>query len=222
MDSKINNIKNIVWNDHIYNEFIDYLISIKDEKYKIFQSKLIPNNTYKMIGIRIPILRKIAKHILKTNYDEFIKLSKNIYLEEVLLNAIIISNITDREKQINYIKRLIPYLNNWCLCDTFCTSMKCVKKDLEFYYSFFTKYNSRMKIVIYLNYYLSDKYIDRVFNEIENINSDDYYIKMAISWLLCEAYVNYEHKVNNFLDKCNDKEIINMTKSKIRDSKKIK
>lgn len=50
-------IENIVWTNEIYKKFIDYLFSIKDEKYKEFNSKLLKNDT-KVIGIRIPILKK--------------------------------------------------------------------------------------------------------------------------------------------------------------------
>lgn len=222
MDNKIEEFVYKKWNKNTYNKFINYLKSIKDDKYMLFQSKLIPNNTYKIIGIKIPKLRNIAKNILKTDYNEFINISDNKYLEEVLLKSFIISKIKNKEEQIRYINNLIPLLNNWCLCDSFCSSMKCIKNNLEFYYNFFNKYNSRVKIVIYLNYYLCDEYIDKVFNEIKSIKTNDYYINMAISWLLCTAYTKYKDKVIEYLNTCQNEDIIKMTKLKIRDSKKIK
>ena len=37
------------------------LISLSEEKYKIFQTKLVPDNKYEILGIRVPILRNFAK-----------------------------------------------------------------------------------------------------------------------------------------------------------------
>ena len=49
------------WNAEEYKEFVKYLISLKDKKYKEFHSSLVLNSKYEMIGIRVPIMRKIAK-----------------------------------------------------------------------------------------------------------------------------------------------------------------
>ena len=222
MDTTIIKFKYNLWNKKTYNKFITYLKSISDDKYALFQTKLIPNNKYNIIGVRIPILRKIANIIFKGDYNKFISISNNNYLEEILIKSFIISKIKNRDEQIKYIQDLIPLLNNWCLCDTFVSSMKCIKLDLDFYYNFFSKYNNRIMVVVFLNYYLIDEYIDKVFDKISNIETDDYYINMAISWLMCEAYVNYKNRVNNYLNNCKNDDIIKMTKSKIRDSRKIK
>lgn len=69
---KLNNIK---WNKDSYNEFINYLYSYQDIKYRKFHKKLILDD--KLIGIRIPILKKISKEISKTDYKSFIKYNKH-------------------------------------------------------------------------------------------------------------------------------------------------
>ena len=68
-----------------------------------------------------------------------------------------------------------------------------------------------------LDYYLNDNYIDRVLKIVTSIESDKYYINMAISWLLSEAIVKYEDKVIDIL-KCKklNKFIQNKTISKIQ------
>jgi len=73
-----------------------------------------------------------------------------------------------------------------------------------------------------LNYYLSDNYIDRVLNIISNIESDYYYINMAISWLISVAIINYEDKIIEVLkSKKLNKFVQNKAISKIQDSKLI-
>lgn len=50
------------WNKENYKEFVKYLISIQDENYKKFHNSLVLNSKYKMIGIRVPIMRDIANN----------------------------------------------------------------------------------------------------------------------------------------------------------------
>ena len=40
------------------------LVSMADEKYRVFQSKLLPGTNH-LIGVRLPELRKLAKRIAK-------------------------------------------------------------------------------------------------------------------------------------------------------------
>ncbi len=49
------------WKEETYKEFVKYLISLQDIKYKEFHSSLVLNSKYEMIGIRVPVMRNIAK-----------------------------------------------------------------------------------------------------------------------------------------------------------------
>ena len=56
-----------------YQELLSLLLSLKDEKYAAFQKPLC-NSDYEIIGIKIPVLKKIAKEHYKDkdlNMDEF-------------------------------------------------------------------------------------------------------------------------------------------------------
>ena len=59
-----------VWDKEKYNEYIEYLISLRDEKLEKFNKKIIPTK-YKILGIKIPILKKIAKKISSTDIQTF-------------------------------------------------------------------------------------------------------------------------------------------------------
>ena len=54
------------------------LFEKQDLKYKEFHSSLCPN-VDKIIGVRVPELRKIAKDISVKDYDEFLTNAKNEY-----------------------------------------------------------------------------------------------------------------------------------------------
>ena len=86
------------WNRDKYRQFIEYLISIQDLKYKEFHSSLVLNSKYEMIGIRVPIMRDIAKKIAKGNIEEFLEYAQDRYYEEVMIQGLVISHIKDEKE----------------------------------------------------------------------------------------------------------------------------
>ena len=64
------------WNKESYKEFVKYLISLQDLKYKEFHSSLVLNSKYEMIGIRVPVMRNIAKEIVKvSSIEDFLEIA---------------------------------------------------------------------------------------------------------------------------------------------------
>lgn len=59
-----------VWNDKNYQKFLDELVTLCDSKYLAF-NKSIVFTKYKMLGIRVPIMRSLAKDISKTDFIIF-------------------------------------------------------------------------------------------------------------------------------------------------------
>ena len=83
------------WKEQTFLELTNYLQTLSDEKYKNFNDKII-NTSYKTLGLRTPVLKKISKEIMKTNYLDFITFanSSNIY-EVQILSGLVISNMSD-------------------------------------------------------------------------------------------------------------------------------
>ena len=78
-------------------DITEQLFLLKDEGYKEFHSRLIPDiSPEKIIGIRVPVLRKLAKELVKSGEAwEFIKTLPHFYYEENNLHAFIIEQIKD-------------------------------------------------------------------------------------------------------------------------------
>ena len=220
-------IESIKWNKKTYNEFIKYLISLSDENYKKFHSNIV-NTKLDIIGIRVPVMRNIAKKLLKTNIEDYFKLVQNNYYEEIFIYGIVLANSSE-ELIGKYLIDFISRIDNWAICDSFSSSLKIINKKQGKYWIYFTnlidldkEYQTRVSIVIMMNYYLSDQYIDRVLKIVTSINSEYYYINMAISWLLSVAIIDYKEKVLELLkSKKLSKFIQNKTISKIQDSYRI-
>ncbi len=196
-----------------------------DEQYRQFNQNMIKGSS-PIIGVRIPELRKIAKKIKKNNYEEFMQEYEGIYFEEKLLKGLIIAS--DAQLFQKNIWNFIKEIDSWCLCDTFCTTCKFIKEDLDKYFSYIEKmlesdeeFTIRLGFVLLLNYYINDEYVDKIITYTQKYYPY-YYVNMAISWLLSEIYVTYPEKIIKLLEQNTLNDFIKLkTIEKINDSYRV-
>ena len=192
------------WNKEEYKEFIDYLFDIRDIKYRDFHSKLGVGGN--VIGIRTPILKIIAKDICKGNYIEFLELLREDYYEEVTLCGLIVSNIKAFDTSIKYLDIYKERINNWASCDLFCSSYKIVNKYKDYYWKYINdNINSdnlwirRMCYVLIISYYIENRYLDDIFVLCDKYNTSDYYVQMAVAWLISICFIKYRDKTMEYI-----------------------
>ena len=198
----------------MYKKIRTDLLNLQDEKYKEFHSSLCPG-TDNIIGVRIPILKNYAKKLAKSEkFKDYISFNKTIYYEEVMLQGILIGLVknTDIKEILNMVENFIPKIDNWAVCDIFCAGLKIVNKNKELFWNFIKKYlkskkefELRFAIIIMLDYFTEEKYIDKVLNYLDNIKHDGYYVKMAIAWAISVAFIKcntatMKYLKNNNLD----------------------
>lgn len=218
------------WNEQNYKMFVEYLISLKDEKYKEFHKSLVLDSKYEMIGIRVPIMKNIAKQIAKaSNIEDFLEYSKDNYYEEIMIQGLVISHIKDEKIFYRYFKKHINKIDNWALCDTFCSAIKIVEKYEEKYFKEMInlsleekEFISRVGLVTILAHFINEKNLDIIFETLNKIETDKFYINMAEAWLVCEMYIKYPDKTLEFIKNNNlNKFTQNKSISKIRDSYRV-
>lgn len=219
---------NIIWNRNSYCEYIKYLKTLSDKEYKKFNSKIIYTK-YEMLGIRMPILKNIVKDIFKGNYKAFLNISDINYYEEVMIRLLVIASLKSINELMLYWDEAVELIDNWALCDSFCGSLKIVIKNREFFLNVIDKllksnktYSIRVGLVLLLNYYVSEEYLNLIFNYLDNIKSDEYYVNMAKAWLICEIFTKYQDYGLNYLKNNKlDSFTINKAISKVRDSYRV-
>lgn len=196
------------------------LYKYQDLEYKKFNDRIIVTK-YPTIGIRVPTIRKVSKEI---NAEEFIKTYKLHYYEEMLLYIFCLSKIKDDNKIMTYVDNFMKYIDCWSLCDTLCSNLGFVKKDLDRYYDWINKYLNndnefyvRFALVMFLKYYKDGSYLSRILDGVKSIHIDKYYSNMAIAWLLCELYISYPKVISTFIISQN-KEVQKMFNRKVKDS----
>lgn len=200
------------------------LFENKDLKYKEFQKKLIPNiDETKIIGVRIPILHKIAKAL---DGDDF----SWEYFEEVMLHGFHIGyGNYSFEQRISLLDDFVLHIDNWAVCDSVASTLKFINNNKPDFFKYIKKYlNSsdeyqvRFAIVVLMNYYFDDDYIDFCLDYLKKIRSEYYYVNMASAWALSAAFIMYRDKTLEIIKSgCLTSEIQNMTISKIRDSFRV-
>lgn len=194
----------------IKQEIREKLYQMQDLKYKKFHSSLC-TNVDNIIGVQVPKLRAIAKELTKGKFREYLELDDITFYEEKVIQGLLIgiSRISIEETKI-YLEKFIPKIDSWAVCDTVCSSLKITNKYQEEMWQFLEKYiNSnkefeiRFVIVMYLDYYLNDNYIDKVIKNIKKVKSNKHYVQMAIAWLLSVSYIKQKEKTLEYLNNNN-------------------
>ncbi|MFR2464673.1 MAG: hypothetical protein ACLTA1_02640 [Clostridia bacterium] len=114
------------------------LVSKADEDYRLFNSKLIPTEDTSL-GVRIPVLRKMAVEIAKGNGAAFLDIPKGNCHEEILLEGFVLGRY--RCGYDEFIRRTNSFchrLTNWANCDSVCI----LKAGGALQGGFFSKYPS--------------------------------------------------------------------------------
>ncbi|MGN1330691.1 MAG: DNA alkylation repair protein [Clostridia bacterium] len=187
------------------NKIREKIFSLADEKYKEFHTSLCPN-TDNIIGVRVPILRKYAKELIKEGFEEnFLKI-ENQYYEEIMLKGMMIGlKKMEITTKLNYIENFVPLIDNWAICDTFVAGLKI--KEKEEFYNFIQKYldNSksefeiRFGLVSLLDYFIEKEYIIKIFQITEKIKKEEYYVEMAMAWLISICYIKFPKETLKYL-----------------------
>lgn len=207
----------------------DILFQCSDAEYKKFHSSLCPNIN-DIIGVRLPKLREIAKLVAKDNPINFLEEYKCEFYEEKMVYGLIIGYMkADFSTRLKYLDIFVPMIDNWAICDCCASTYKFTNKNLDEMYQYLQKYITsenefevRFACIMLMDYFLNDKYIDRVFEIYNNIKLDKYYVKMAIAWAISVAFVKYEEKTREFLqNNALDKFTFNKSLQKIIESNRV-
>ena len=146
-----------------------------------------------------------------------------------MIQGLVISHIKDEQVFYKYFKKHINKIDNWALCDTFCSAIKIVEKYEDKYFKEAVdmslsdkEFISRVGLIIILSHFISEKNLDTIFEVLNKIKSDLFYINMAEAWFVCELYIKYPKETKSFIKKNNlNKFTQNKAISKIHDSYRV-
>lgn len=174
---------------------------LADEPYRVFHSRLLPG-TENILGVRVPRLWKLARRLVKEEGSGYLGRAGDDTYEEIMLQGMVIGLLKEDTGQM--LKRLPAFMakaENWAHCDIVCSGLKKVKDDRESVLAFLKPYISserefeaRFAIVLLLDYYIDEDYIDTTLELLQQVVHPGYYVKMAVAWALSVCYVQFPEK----------------------------
>lgn len=210
-------------------KILDKLFELQDKKYADFHGKLIPHiPREKIIGVRVPNMRKFAKEYSKSEESKvFLNDLPHKYYDENLLHGMLISEIKDYDKCINKLDKFLPYVDNWAVCDTispkvFKRSREKLLGKIKIWISSKETYVCRFGILMLMKHFLDDYFTPKYLENVADIESDEYYLKMMIAWFFATALSKHWNETIVYLERKKlDVWVHNKTIQKARESYRI-
>lgn len=207
-------------------DFYNHLNTLS-KKDKIEWTRNIVNTNMEVLAIPIPILRKLTKEIMKSDYISFLDKKMLNNYESTIIYGIIINNLKDIKLINKYLDIYVNYVDNWSSCDILSIKTKDIEELFNIGLTYIKSKKTFVRRVGYkilFGFVKDNKYLEKIFKVINDNNDteDEYYVNMMVSWLLCEAFIHNKDLTIKYLDnnKLNDF-TVNKFVSKCRDSLRV-
>lgn len=215
------------WRQSDRQEFLEYLRGLAKPD-KIEWTRKIINTKLDLLAIPAPIIKNITKEIAKGNFFSFLKLGINDCYEAISINGNLIMKIKDFALMQSF---LIPYAEtaeNWATCDLLHFPITSKNKSEWWHLAIILILNKkpfarRIGVLIFFKFIEDDLYIEKIFDEINGFfDETEYYVNMALAWLLAECFAKQRSKTLAFLKTARLSPFVaNKMISKCRDSFRV-
>ncbi len=183
------------------------LFSMQDAAYGDFHSKLMPTvERGKVIGVRVPELRKYAKKLARTETAEiFLSDLPHGYYEENNLHAFLLDDIKEYDEAVMRVDAFLPHVDNWATCDGLNPKVfgknrdKLIGKVGEWMAPEHV-YTVRFGIGMLMRYYLEEDFRMEYPDRVAAVKGEDYYIRMMVAWYFATALAKQYDAVLPYLE----------------------
>ena len=215
-------------------EIREQLFQLSEESYKDFNRNIVPGEE-RMIGVRLPALRKLARETAKSSGREYLDEAAEVMgpdslHEEIMLYGMVLGYTKmEKEERAERLDRFVPLIRTWAICDTCVTGYKFMEKEPDYWFDYLKRYETsdkefdlRFMIISMLSHFIDDRHIDEVLRLCGSIRNDGYYTKMGVAWTVSVCYVKYPEKTRKFLESgVMDEFTHNKSIQKIRESYRV-
>lgn len=185
----------------------EQLRALQDLSYRDFQCALMPTvDKSTVIGVRTPLLRKMAKSLKNTpEAERFLRSLPHRYYEENNLHAFLIEEIRDYDACVAALDDFLPYVDNWATCDSMnprvlAKHRKLLLSDAERWMRSAHTYTVRYGIKLMMTHFLDEDFDPAYLARISQIESEEYYVNMMISWYFATALAKQERAALPYLE----------------------
>ena len=170
------------------------LFALQDTAYRDFTLPLLPDLApERMIGVRMPAMRALAKELYRAGtYEDFLASLPHAYHEENCLHAFLIGEIRDFDRCIKETERFLPFIDNWAVCDTL--KPKCFRKNraallarIQVWLASMETYTLRFGVEMLMSHFLDEDFRPEYLDWVAAVQSEEYYVRMMVAWYFATA-----------------------------------
>lgn len=183
------------------------LFALQDKGYRDFHKKLVPTVPQdKIIGVRTPALRKLAKEIVQMGEAEaFLARLPHRYFDENQLHAFIISGLKDYGECMAHLQEFLPYIDNWATCDqlspkVFKQHRQELLKEIRKWLESEETYTVRFAIGMLMHHFLDEDFDEACLSMVAEVRSEEYYVNMMIAWYFATALAKQYEAALSFIE----------------------
>lgn len=222
---------------------------VTDEKFRAWHLNVLNVlPAMQVMGLRVGDMRRVARDLARRE-DALMRISQfaqvyskdrsSLCYEEVMIWGMMINAVKcSNEEKVRLLKDFVAVIDNWAVCDTFCSDAKWMKRlandelwlILDPYFRSSREFDVRFAVVMTMCYLLDENELGKIFVRLEQINFSAirseynmsltaYYAKMGVAWLLATALAKYPDKVRLLMQKtCLPVDVVGLYKKKVRES----
>lgn len=204
------------------------LESLSEEKFRIFNEKIVHTSKYKVIGVRMPDLKAIAKKH-RADYKEIFEMPYNSFEEIIIKGAALGFAAAPLSEKEPYIIRYAEMIDNWAECDCFCSCLKVRKSEEDALRLLSDKlmkrkeeFVSRVGIVLMFSKFNDEPTVKKALDIYDTLPYGEYYRDMAVAWGISVYCVRYPGLIADYLEHSPISVTVKlMAAQKIRDSRRV-
>ena len=174
-------------------EIQERLFAMQDLAYGDFSAALLPTVAReRMIGVRLPLLRKYAGQLDVHTAAQFMQELPHKYLEEDHLHSFLIGQMRDADACYAALDSFLPYVDNWSVCDSLrpkaiLADRERLLEKIDSYLQSAHPYTVRFGIELLMLHFLGDHFDPTHLFCVAAIQSEEYYVNMMIAWYFATA-----------------------------------
>ena len=192
-----------------YGSVLGELEKVRDEKFRVFNERIVNVLPGSSVGVRVPLLRKYAQGLVRRadfSFDVLLSFPDEIFEIRCLKCLCVGYAKTGYDELVRLIRRCVPVIDGWAVCDLFCSTLKQIKKyrrpyleEIRAFVAEGSEFSQRFAYVLLLGAYVEEEWLEEIFVLLGRAKSEYYYTRMGAAWLLAEVLVKFYDRGAEYL-----------------------
>ncbi|MCR4823755.1 MAG: HD domain-containing protein [Bacteroidales bacterium] len=186
-----------------------------DERYRSGHIRIIaPAPGTVILGLHTPEMKGLARSLARREdlsgiLDDWAADPALSHDERIIWGLTLDYMKAPVEERVRRIRQLLPRMDNWAICDTFCCNAKWVRDDsvrpfiLDCIAPGQPEFTRRTGILFLMCHFLDDAHLQRTFADLESMRleaGEPYYVRMGVAWLLATALAKHPAETRRYVN----------------------